>query len=234
MIRHAGNSAPGRRRIRDLIQQAILRGEYAPGQKLRQMELARRFGVAQSVVRESLLDLRLTGLVEVVDRLGVYVGDLGLDRLLEAYEIRESLEGLAARLCCKRASRDDLKELAGLAEQAHCLGRARRTAEMGAVDRAFHLRLIAVAGNQLLQRLSGAYRILGMTMQANRPIDAVHREHLAIVKAIGDNDPSRAERQARRHVASARQAIARQAAAGDFQPRWVVDPPITPPARSPR
>ena len=106
-----------RHRVRDGIQQLILSGEYRPGQRLVQQELAARFGVAQSVVRESLLELQFCGLVEAVDNLGMFVSGLGARTLVEAYEIREMLEGLAARLCCEHASRADLRELHELAEQ---------------------------------------------------------------------------------------------------------------------
>lgn len=213
-----------RHQIRDLIQLAILRGEFPPGSRLRQMILARRFGVAQSVVRESLLELQMTGLVHVVDNLGVFVGDLSLPRLLEAYDIRQALEGLAARDCCRTAGKKDLEQLTAMAEEIHSLGRAGRTQEMGQLDRALHLRIIEVAGNELLGRLSAAYRILGMTLQASRPIPVIRNEHLAIIKAIGDNDPELAERRARRHVELARRAVADQAASGTFQPQWVLDP----------
>ena len=78
------DSAPGatlaRHRVRDGIQRLILSGEYQPGQRLVQQELAGRFGVAQSVVRESLLELQFCGLVEAVDNLGMFVSGLGRRR----------------------------------------------------------------------------------------------------------------------------------------------------------
>ena len=139
-----------RHSVRRHIEQAILCGEFAPGSRLKQMDLARRFGVAQTVVRESLLELRVTGLVEAIDNLGMFVADLSTGKLLDAYAIREVLEGLAARACCELASRTTLRDLESLAHEAHALGVAQKFEEMIVLDRRFHQLIIATAGNQLL------------------------------------------------------------------------------------
>src|SRR3954464_6195958 len=97
-----------RGRVREDVRRMILNGELKPGTRLTQQHLAKRFGVAQSVVRESLLELQFSGLVHMVDNLGIFVGDMDTATLLQAYEVREMLEGLAARGCCERASRADL------------------------------------------------------------------------------------------------------------------------------
>src|SRR5205807_1691368 len=136
----------------------------------------KRFGVAQSVVRESLLELQFTGLVQMVDNLGIFVGELNADALLQAYEVREMLEGLATRRCCDRASRADLRELTEMAEEIHRLGTAGQDVPRGALDRRFHLRIIEVAKNEVLARLIEACHALGMTVQASRPHDVIRRE----------------------------------------------------------
>lgn len=211
-----------RRRVRDRIQEAILSGTYPSGSRLTQLRLAKDFGVAQTVVRESLLELQFCGLVEIVDNLGVFVSELGAAKLLQAYEIREMFEGLAARLCCERASRADLAHLTELAERAFQLGEAGDREEMGAVDHRFHQTMIVVSANEVLQRLTEGYRVLGMAVQAERDIRQVLDEHLAIVAAIKANRPEEAEQLARQHVRLAREAIERMIEAGCFHPRWVV------------
>jgi DNA-binding GntR family transcriptional regulator len=202
--------------VRDGIQQLILSGEYRPGQRLVQQELAGRFGVAQSVVRESLLELQFCGLVRAVDNLGMFVSGLDARTLLEAYEIRELFEGLAARLCCQGASRADLQELTELARRIQQCGAENDLERMSALDRQFHYRMVLASGNQLLAKLTEGYRVLGMFVRANREIAQVHGEHLQIVQAIELNQPEEAERLARQHVQAARQAIERQFAEGTF------------------
>src|SRR3954471_1641355 len=100
-----------RGRVREDIRRMILSGELKPGTRLTQQHLAKRFGVAQSVVRESLLELQASGLVRSVDNLGIFVSDLDTHSLIHAYHVREVLEGLAARVCCERASRADIRAM---------------------------------------------------------------------------------------------------------------------------
>lgn len=210
-----------RRRVRDRIQRAILNGEYPPGSRLPQLRLAKDFGVAQTVVRESLLELQFCGLVEAVDNLGMFVSEIGPHKLLQAYEIREMFEGLAARLCCEQASRAEIAELRDLAQRVYELGRGGQRAEMGAQDRQFHQRTIVLSANEVLQRLTEGYRLLGMAVQAERDIRRIRDEHLAIVSAIEANRPDEAERLARYHVREARAALEHRIKTGTFAPIWV-------------
>jgi DNA-binding GntR family transcriptional regulator len=133
-----------RKRVREDVRKLILSGDLKPGTRLTQQQLAKRFGVAQSVIRESLLELQFTGLVESIDNLGIFVSELDTQKLLQAYEVREMLEGLAARSCCERASRADLRELSEMVERIFQLGQEARDVERGALDRRFHQRTIEI------------------------------------------------------------------------------------------
>ena len=178
------------------------------------------FTLVQSVVRESLLELQFCGLVEAVDNLGMFVRELDFRTLLAAYEIREMFEGLAARLCCQRASRADMRDLVDLANRTYDLARQEKLAEMSESDRQFHYRMLQASQNPLLARLTEGYRLLGLFVRANRPPRLVRDEHLEIVAAIEANRAADAERLARRHVQAARQAIERQLADGTFAAPW--------------
>ncbi|NUQ63786.1 MAG: GntR family transcriptional regulator [Pirellulales bacterium] len=233
----ASGATLARHRVRDAVQQLILSGEFQPGRRLVQQELAQRFGVAQSVVRESLLELQFCGLVEAVDNLGMFVSELDVRTLLAAYEIREMFEGLAARLCCERASRADLRELADLANRTYDLARQGKPEAMSESDRQFHFRMVQASQNPLLARLTEGYRLLGLFVRANRPPRQVRDDHFGIVAAIEANRPDEAERLARRHVEDARKAIERQVAEGTFVPQWVGtadEPPPKPKPKTPR
>lgn len=226
MSKEAGTpsqSTTARSRVREDVRRLILSGEFKPGTRLTQQQLAKRFGVAQSVIRESLLELQFSGLVESVDNLGIFVSELDTDMLLQAYEVREMLEGVAARRCCETASRNDVKQLTDQAERIYQLGMEGKVVERGALDRDFHHRIIHISQNVILARLTEAYHVLGMIVQTSRSHPEIHDEHLAIVKAIEDNRPDDAERLARQHVALVRQSIQQQIAEGKFLPRWVVE-----------
>jgi DNA-binding GntR family transcriptional regulator len=223
-VKDAGASmSSARGRVREDVRRLILSGELSPGMRLTQQQLAKRFGVAQSVVRESLLELQFSGLVQMVDNLGIFVSELDTNTLLQAYQVREMLEGMAARICCDTASRADIKTLSDLAERIHQTGVAGQDVERGKLDREFHHKTIVLSQNKILERLTQAYHVLGTTVLVSRTHDIIRNEHMGIVEAISNNDPEEAEQRARAHVAGARRAIQKQIAEGNFQPQWVVD-----------
>jgi DNA-binding GntR family transcriptional regulator len=213
-----------RRNVREEIQRRILSGESRPGERVAQQSLAKELGVGQGSVREALLELQWLGLVDSVDRLGVFVGNLDAARLCEAYEVREFLEGLAARRACGRASQAHVTILRNIANHIMALSNEDKIEEMGAADRAFHLQIVSIAGNKMLLRLAEGYRVLGMAVRASRDPKVVHGEHLSIVEAINQNLPEEAEKLARQHVAEARFTIEQLTAKNDFTPNWVMDP----------
>ena len=212
-----------RGRVREDVRKLILSGELKPGTRLTQQHLAKRFGVAQSVVRESLLELQASGLVRSVDNLGIFVSDLDAHALIHAYHVREMLEGLAARLCCERASRADIRDLHEMAERIDQLGQAGKLAERGTLDRAFHHRTILISGNPILTNLTDSYQMLNMVVQLTRDHERVLREHRAIVEAIERGEPDAAEQAARVHVAGLRKFIQQLISEGKFEPRWVLE-----------
>jgi len=213
----------GRHQVREEIQRRILSGESRPGERLTQQSLAKELGVAQGTVRESLLELQWLGLVESIDRLGVFVQKLDAAHVCEAYQVREFLEGLSARLACEHASRADIASLRKTADHIWELSQEKKEEEMGAADRAFHLKIMNLSRNKVLLRLAEGYRVLGMAVRASRDPGEVHKEHLQIVDAIDKNLPDEAEKLMRRHVAEARQMIEQQAAKHEFAPKWVPD-----------
>lgn len=211
-----------RHQVRENLQQMILSGERPSGSKLRQQELAERFGVAQGVVREALLELQAYGLVETIDRRGVFVSRLDHAKTLEAFEVREAHERVAVRLCCERASRAELRELMRLTQDIYATGMAEKLDEMASLDRELHSRLIHLSGNSMLIRLAENYRILGKFVRAHRDIETVRDEHLAVLQSIADGDADRAEILIRQHVSAARAVVETQMANGEFAPQWVV------------
>jgi DNA-binding GntR family transcriptional regulator len=212
-----------RGRVREDVRRMILSGELKPGSRLTQQHLAKKFGVAQSVVRESLLELQASGLVRSVDNLGIFVSDLDQATLIHAYHVREMIEGLAARMSCERANRSDIRELYEMAERTHEMALARDLRERGTLDRHFHHRTIVISGNPILLNLTESYQMLNMVVTVMRDHQLILREHRGIVEAIEKGDCDEAERRARAHVAGSRKAIEDAIAQGTFEPRWVLE-----------
>jgi DNA-binding GntR family transcriptional regulator len=201
------------------VTQAIVAGEFAPGEKLSEAELARRFGVSRGPIREALG--RLEGkLVSRSPRVGVRVIDLSADKLVHLFAVREALEGMAARLAAVHATEEEISMLAKLLER-HA---EHRDVASGAAyfqdshDDDFHFNIVRAARNpqleqMLLEDLYYQIRLYRyrLSSQPGRATKAL-QEHVVLVEALRARDPDAAERAMRVHI---RNAIASYAGQGD-------------------
>jgi DNA-binding GntR family transcriptional regulator len=224
--RDTGRRLVSRHQVRDSLQTMILAGERPPGTKLVQQQLAKRFGVAQGVVREALLELQAYGLVETIDNRGIFVSEMSIKKLLDSFDVREVHEGLAARLCCERMNRKEIAELEEMAQEMHALANRGELMEMANLDREFHRRLVQASENSMLIRLADNYRLLGKVIQMSRDPDDVRAEHMAILDAIREGKPDDAERLMRSHIRTAKQRLEREIAEGRFAPKWLSGNPL--------
>lgn len=199
------------------LQTAIIRGEIAPGSKISEPELARTYGISRGPLREALHRLEGQKLLVRVPHVGARVVSLSPAELIELYEIRESLEGMACRLAAQRMSAQEVEELrqvlkAHEQDEAFQAGRGYYQQE-GDLD--FHYRIIRGSGNQTLAKLlcDELYQLVRMyriqfSSTPNRPRQAFS-EHHRILDAIAEGDGELAELLMRRHIAASKRNIER-------------------------
>ena len=188
-----------------LILEAIDTGLYKPGDRLVESELAERFGVSRTPIREALQRLETQSLL-ARDGRSLIVASLDHNQLAELYVVRSELEALAARLAARHATEEEVRVLTDMveADRAH-LG------DPGALSRAnrrFHKQIHLASHNRfLVQQLDLVHRsmaLLATTSLAARGRDEVARaEHGAIVDAIRDRDEGRAGEMLRKHISQA-------------------------------
>jgi DNA-binding GntR family transcriptional regulator len=95
----------------EIIREAIMEGRLAPGQRLKEEELARELGISRTPVREALLMLQSEGLVDLIPKRGASVREYAADDLDDMYRLRALLEGYAARRAATRISMSDVERL---------------------------------------------------------------------------------------------------------------------------
>ena len=139
--------------VKDYLLTAILAGEFPPGSRIIETRVARHLGVSQGPVREALRDLEALGLIDTTPYQGARVRQPHKAELLEAYDLRAMLESFGARLAMPRLSDADLLDLEGFVSAMQEAARAGDENEQARVDVAFHSRIVALSGNQVLQRL---------------------------------------------------------------------------------
>jgi len=217
--------------LQDSIYKQILRGELPQGSRIGQQQLARQYRVGQGMIREAILQLRQYGMVQVVENRGFFVTSLDTRKFLEAYELREVLEGLAVRICCRRATPEQLDELTAMVNRIYELGMKKQYLEMGRLDRDLHDRLVQIAGSSLLSDMVNQYRFFvrkvvwgrGPTERIQDVLNTTRDEHLAVLDAIRQNQPEAAEQLMRTHIRKVRVENEEKIRAGEFHPEWIVD-----------
>jgi DNA-binding GntR family transcriptional regulator len=192
-------------RLREAIEEEIATSKLAPGHRLDEVELAARFGVSRTPIREALSLLVGEGLVENRPRRGVVVAQVSPQRLVEMFEVMAELEAMCARLASRRMSDEELR----LIEAAHeaCRG----AADAGDADayfyanERFHFAIYGASHNHYLieqasalQRKLRPYRRLQLRVR-NR-VRRSFEEHQAIVDALRAGDAEGAVRCVRNHV----------------------------------
>jgi len=185
---------------------AIDKGEYAPGARLIETELARRFGVSRTPVRNALGRLEAQGIAARDQRGGLVVASLDYDQLGELYALREMAEALAARLAARHASPTEIGILKELVEADRAL--ADDATALSRTNKIFHHQLHRASHNryliEMLETMRRSLSLLSGTTLASpgRGAESID-EHEAIVAAIAARDEEAAEQAARRHIANA-------------------------------
>jgi len=188
-----------------LILDAIDVGVYKPGDRLVESELAERFGMSRTPIREALQRLETQSLLERDGR-SLIVASLNHNQLAELYIVRCELEGLAARLAAKHATDEEIRVLramvdedSGLLDDPKALARA---------NRRFHKQVHLASHNSfLVQQLDLVHRSMALMATTSLAIEgrgtAALDEHRAIVEAIAAHDGDAAYAALRSHISKA-------------------------------
>ncbi|WP_270934147.1 GntR family transcriptional regulator [Falsiroseomonas oryzae] len=187
------------------IREAIRDGTLTPGLRLTETDLAARFGVSRTPVRQAIAKLESEGLLSHEPRRGLTVTRPDHAQVMELYVMREILEGAAARLAAQHATETEIAAMAELIEAEPDSMSAPRT--LAEINLRLHGLIYLAARNRYLLRsleqLSATMALLpSLLMQGNRA-EAAHAEHRAILDALRRRDPQAADDAARAHVRAA-------------------------------
>ncbi|GIH80836.1 GntR family transcriptional regulator [Planobispora longispora] len=196
----------------DDLRDLILRGRYAPGARLGEVELAETLGVSRTPVREALRRLQAEGLVEVVANRGARVAEHPAGDLETVFELRARIEGLAARQAAAVATAEDADRLHGIAV---ALREHAERHDLDAVYRLnadFHQGLVRLGGSAVLAQSLSALIHSPVLLRTYGSFDAeaMRRSadhHIEIAAAVRAGDPDWAEAVMRAHLFSARASL---------------------------
>lgn len=211
-----GVAAGGMRRRGDTVaavaqatREAILSGRLAMGQRLVEADLTREFGVGRSSVREAIRHLSSEGLVEIVPHRGAMVRRLMREEVVDRYQVREALEGLAARLVAARINdpvvRARLLEAAGPDDDAGIAEQRRRNYRL-------HGAIADLSGNPPLAATIRQLWLPAVMSELREELGWEHwrrsiAEHRAFIAAILAGDGDAAEARMRAHLRAGAERI---------------------------
>ncbi len=188
-----------------MILNAIDMGDYKPGDRLVESDLADRFGVSRTPIREALQRLETQSLL-ARDGRSLIVASLDHNQMAELYVVRRELEGLAARLAARHANSEEIAVLCEMVAADDAL--VDQPAALARANRRFHKQVHLASHNRyLVQQLDLVHRTMALmattSLAAQGRGEVAQGEHKAIVEAISRRDEEGAARALEEHISNA-------------------------------
>jgi len=182
---------------------AIKEGLYAPGDRLREVEVADRLSLSRTPVREAFRRLEAEKIIEHRPRVGAVVRALGQAEVVELYEMRMVLERTAAEMAAKHAAAAEIDAMAAINDEI--AGMSDGGPKVATVNQTFHRAIYLAARNRFLlesaRAMNNALLLLGPTTLADQDrIETVVEQHNHILAAIGAGDRDAAGAAAEAHL----------------------------------
>jgi len=204
-----------RQRVFKQIQNDILNGVYEPGESLIESKLSEELGVSRTPVREALRQLELEGLVESVPNKGVTVKGVSPQDIQDIYTIRMMIEGLAARWAAEKVTPEEIEEMKEAVELEEFYTKKKDYSRLMKLDTRFHDIIFKASKSMPLMHTLSTFhhyvqRARKVSMSSPKRAMEVLNEHKAIMQAIIDRDPDRAEKLTTEHVRNASMNLLKQ------------------------
>ena len=187
-----------RERILETIRDAIMSGSLKPGEKVAEPELAERFGISRTPIREAFRQLESEGYLTVIPRKGAVVTAFSPKDVEEFYAIKSILEGYAARKACELLSVREIDKLVTINEKLRHLAEIGDVRHFFKVHNDFHEMFIKAADNEKLRELITSVvtrfqRLRFMSLSLPGRMKIVVQEHAKIIEAFRNKDAETAE-----------------------------------------
>ncbi|MCI7605278.1 MAG: GntR family transcriptional regulator [Spirochaetales bacterium] len=191
------------------IKDMVDRGELKIGEKISKPDLAKKFNVSQTPVNDVLNRLVGEGYIAMESRKGFFVKEVTDEDLCQAFEMRAGIEMIAVRLCCEKATDDEINELSSLFNDFSLPLDDEAYKRYIQVDNEFHQKIIQYSGNVFLAQ---SLTYSGFLVRSNRkglvrPPEETLEEHRAISDALKKREGEKASSCMMRHLLASRELI---------------------------
>ena len=175
------------------LRRDILAGEYAPGERLVELQLTDRYGAGRAAIRAALVELATEGLIDKETNRGASVRQISIDEAVQITEARAALESLIAAAAARNATKRERTELSQLENDMRCAVSQQRFLDYSELNGILHRRIReisrhAVAGELVaMLRNRGARHQYSLALMPGRPSESLE-QHAAIIRAIARGD----------------------------------------------
>jgi len=191
--------------IAESIKTAIIKGKFKPGQKISEGELAESMGISRTPLREAFRKLENEGFIKIIPRKGAVVVDIDAEEAINLYEIKSTLEGLAARLAAANMKEKDIGKLERVNEELKELIDKNDLESFYRMHTRFHEGFVKLCGNKrLIQMISNLndhfnrFGIISLTLPGQ--FEKAIEQHEEIIKAYKSGDPNLVEKRVKTNV----------------------------------
>jgi DNA-binding GntR family transcriptional regulator len=202
----------------------ILDRKLLPGEKIPQEKLAQELGISRTPLVSALKVLEREKLVQSIPRRGFFIRLFSGQEMISIFELREVLEGLAARRAAQNISDKEIKNLKGFFQAFKGLSDIRDIKAYAKEDRRFHHFLLDIGAKEFLKSILETYNIIIYSYQVIAPEGLIQspnesiRDHLAVIDAISRRDGESAENLMRRHLKKSIGILRRNLSKNDRRP----------------
>ena len=199
-------------RVYEILLDNITKRNFAPGSKLGEQYLADQLGVSKTPVREALSRLEREDLVNIYPNRGAFVVEINKEDIIEIYDLREVLEGLAARQTARKIDERGLDRVQKLIKSMEKSLKNGDLEEYSSHDSQFHSLLARISGNTRLQKMVQNLRyqariLMSSSVQIPGRAEKSFKEHKRIYKALQEGDGPEAETAVREHTRSTKETV---------------------------
>lgn len=203
---------PLREVVFNTLRNAIIQGEFQPGERLLEVTIANKLGVSRTPVREAIRMLELEGLVVMIPRKGAEVANITVKDLRDALEVRMAIEALSVKLACERIDEEGKEELKAACMRFKEAINSKLVPAIVEGDEAFHNTIYKASKNQKLINIAQnlrehVYRYRVEYVKDFSYHDNLIREHDLVTMAILKGDAEAAERIMNEHIYNQEQIV---------------------------
>jgi DNA-binding GntR family transcriptional regulator len=187
--------------VYEQVEAMILDGTLVQGSRIPQEHLAKELGISRTILLKALYRLEHELLLESIPRRGMFVRQIGTNEIIDSLEIRIGVESVAVRLLARDITNEQLDELHSYFSPFNGSSDQFDKKTYALADRMFHLRILQMTGNPILEKMKIIGNILFLAgAELWWPAEISLQEHLDIINALAEHDSERAANAMKRHL----------------------------------